>query len=240
MTMTSQSAPVAAPRRSSRATPVLLTVLILLLAVAVAGAAFYSARPDRFRQLLHLGPTATAPPSAVASPSPSAPASSSPQRAFEPYENAALGYRTQIPADFTRKCLPDNETCRFNALTGPDRVSDEKVQQVNNLFVYVHPANGLTALELAEQENVKWRNHPNTRTDYRTVLLQPRRLGNYDGSLLEFTFTHPKYGAKHVLVFRTVKNGTSYEVSLNCPTGTYAADLRAFDRAVDHLELIGN
>jgi hypothetical protein len=42
-----------------------------------------------------------------------------------------------------------------------------------------------------------------------------------------------------VLVFRTVKHGTSYEISLNCPTGTYAADLPAFDRAVDHLELIG-
>ncbi|MCW2505305.1 MAG: serine/threonine protein kinase [Actinomycetia bacterium] len=240
LTMTSQSAPVAAPRRGSRATPVLLTVLILMLAVAVAGGAFYSAQPDQFRRLLHLGPAGIATPSLAPDPSPSAPASNSPARAFEPYENAALGYRTQIPANFTFKCLPDNQTCRFNALTGTDRVSDDKVQRVNNLFVYVHPANGLTAFELAQQENVKWRNHPNTRTDYRTVLLEPRRLGNYDGSLLEFTFTHPKYGAKHVLVFRTVRNDISYEVSLNCPTDTYAADLPAFDRAVDHLELLGD
>jgi serine/threonine protein kinase len=232
--------PPPAPQRASGAKSALLGAIIVLLLVTIAALAVFIYRPELAQDLLKLGQggggSQSASPSAAPSGSPSpssAPAAYSPTE----FKHQKHGYAITVPDNWTRKCLEDGITCRFNTLSGPDRLVDTKVNSANNLFVIVNAAQGKTALALAEAENERWKVHPTTATDYQTLQLRTVTMGSYPGAVLEFTYTNKLTGPRHVLIFRTVVGKRSYEISLNCPADTFARGLPVFDRAVDSLSI---
>jgi hypothetical protein len=155
----------------------------------------------------------------------------------EEFAHPTLGYKLRVPAAWSRRCLPDNQTCRFNALSGADRTIPARINSTNNLFVYVHPAGGKDALALAREEDRKWSSDPKFK-EYRTIRLAAASMGQFqEGSLLEFTYENELTGPRHVLIFRTVVADMSYEVSLNAPADTFDKDRPVFDDAVDSFEI---
>jgi hypothetical protein len=149
----------------------------------------------------------------------------------------------RIPGAWTFRNLPvdprqpDETTVRFNRLTGADRTDRASINSTNNLYVAVHPARGRTALQLAEERDAAYRRDPKTFRNYRSIQVKNASLGAHEGSLQEFTYDNVDTGPRHVLIFRTVVGGTSYDVSLNGPANLFAADLHVFDEAVDTLEI---
>ena len=223
------TAPVAVPqepRRRSRRGALAAGILTTILGASVigAGAAYVIQQADRNQA----GTTPSSP-----SPSVTAP----PVVGTKPYTHPSRGFRLQIPSNWSSRDLDDSPTTRFNILTGADRTLPAKINSTMNLYVYVHPADGQDPLQLAQAEDRKWATHPNFR-NYKTLRLAKASMGTHqNGSLLEFTYDHVQNGPRHVLVFRTVVNDISYEVSLNGPADQFAANLGVFDNAVDTLEI---
>ncbi len=147
------------------------------------------------------------------------------------------GFRLRVPVAWSYKELPDSPTTRFNELAGAGRTDNVAINGTNNLYVYVHPAKGLDALQTG-------RGREHALVHLRQVQALPgaerppkeASIGqNQRGSLLEFTADHTDLGPRHVLIFRMVVNDISYEVSLNGPANLFADDLQIFDDAVDSL-----
>jgi hypothetical protein len=222
------SAPPAVPARPGRRRALLLGVVTALAFLAVAGAAGMLVLANMREE----GGNGRQP-----GPSPSTTPASTFPAATEEYANAGLGFKLRIPAVWSFRCLPDGETCRFNALTGPDRLDDAKVNRTNNLYVTVKPANGKDPLTLAQEEDRQWKSRADFK-DYRTVRLRTASFGQHqEGSVLEFTYLNQLTGPRHVLIFRTVANDQSYEVSLNAPAATFDEGRPVFDDAVDTFEI---
>jgi serine/threonine protein kinase len=223
-----------AGRRSRRA--LLMLLLATILVFALAGIAAVLFLPPGLLDLR--AGEQTPPPSAPAPPAASEATPPAPGPPTRTFTNARLRYKVDVPQAWSDHCLSDNQTCRFNRLVGPDRFVQGKVSGTNTLYVFVQPARGNDALELAEAENERWDGDDTKFPDYKKVRLETAALGPHqNGSLLEFTYTNAKTGPRHVLVFRTVVYDTSYEVSLNAPTATFANDLPTFENAVKALQI---
>jgi serine/threonine protein kinase len=216
--------PAAAPsRRRTRHGALLATGLtaILLGGLLAAGSAFYLQNADR---------DTTDPAPGAASPSASAP----PAAGTEEYAHPTLGFRLRVPANWSNRYIPETQTTRFNVLSGAGRTDSKLINATNNLYVYVQPAGGQDAVALAETENRRWAADPKF-VNYKTLRLGAASMGSHQGSILEFTYDNELTGPRHILVFRTVVNDTSYEVSLNGPANLFDNDLGIFDDAVDSL-----
>jgi hypothetical protein len=251
------------PRRGFRWGP-LLAVLVLLAAAVVAGilamryvdrpassapdtSSVRASRPPVNSVPLRPTPSATpsapapSPPAAVPVKPPAAPVDQAPPKAAagsRKVANANLGYRLTIPAEWNEVCLADNQTCRYNSLSGEGRLAVPDAAAVNSLFAFVHDAKGKDAATLAQEEDADRAADTGGFPNYSRVRLEEATAGPHAGSLLEYTYDSSTAGARHVVIFRTVANGTSYELSLNGPEKTFASDLPTFRRATETLEIL--
>ena len=208
------------PPRRRRGGPLLLAIAIVTTAVLATAGGLYLIRQNRALP----EPRDPAPTS-----SPSGP----PALATEEFVHQTRGFRLRVPVSWSYRDLTDSPTTRFNVLSGAGRTNDKLINSTNNLYVYVHPANGLNALQLAEAEDRRWAKYTTFR-NYRRLELRTASMGQHQGgSLLEFTADHVDLGPRHVLIFRVVVNDVSYEISLNGPADKFDAGQQIFDDAVD-------
>ncbi len=216
--------PPAPPQRRRSGRRALLAGALAIVALAAAGGWAYWQNVDR--------PTADPLPGpSSVSPTPSLAAS------VRTHVDRRHGFQVDVPTNWSYRYIPETTTTRFNVLSGAGRTDEKLINSTNNLYVYVHPADGQDALQVATAEDAKWRGTPTFR-DYKTLRLTVATMGAHQGALLEFTYTNEKTGPRHVLIFRVVENDISYEVSLNGPAHLFRADERVFDTAVDSLTLL--
>jgi hypothetical protein len=143
-------------------------------------------------------------------------------------------YSVEVPSDWTATCL-DDKLCRFSR---PSRgVSTSPPTATMNLFVEARPAGGRSSFDLARAYDRQLAADDRGFPDYRRLHLSWIVLGEYKGSLLEFVYTNRISGHRHVIVFRTVSRGTSYEVSLNGPASQFAESRPIFDSATASLRI---
>jgi hypothetical protein len=138
-------------------------------------------------------------------------------------------YKVAHLPEWTPDC-PTTGFCRFS--TG--QASDASGSKMT-IFIEVKDAHGKNSLALATAYEQKLRGDRKTYPNYRRLNLRWKTPGQYTGAVHEFTFDHPLNGPRHVLVFRTVTGGLSYELSLNGPADQFDAARSVFDDMVRSL-----
>ena len=106
---------------------------------------------------------------------------------------------------------------------------------VMSMYVQTVPASGRSSLDLtrAEDQQLAGGKEPG----YRRIRLEPIMYGQYRGTVLEFTHERPARGPAHQVVFRTVFQNISYEISLVGPSAQFDSAWSAFVDVARSLQL---
>ncbi len=112
----------------------------------------------------------------------------------------------------------------------------ESPDYVMSIYVQTVPAGGRSSLDLARAEDTRLANAKET-SWYKRIRLEAIMYGQYRGAVLEFTQGRPGVGPVHQVVFRTVFQNVSYEISLVGPSEQFDSAWSAFVNVARSLQL---
>jgi hypothetical protein len=148
------------------------------------------------------------------------------------YTHPEHGFAVLAPADWERTVV-SGSVWRFSEPSDDASGSAGRM----SLFAEVRPAEGRSSLEISQAYDRKWAADDRGFPQYQRIRLDWQVYGEYRGAVLEFTYRNANSGPRHVVIFRTVSGGVSYEISLNGPAARFEQTRAVFEQVASSLQL---